>query len=80
MTVIIEGTEHVTAADAAVQLNTTQLRILMLVKEQALVGKLLDGTWYISRPSLACAEVHGTDRKESTGCRSYCSSSGCGCR
>jgi hypothetical protein len=80
MALLIDGVEHVTAEEAAGILNTTRLRVLMLLKEKALVGTLENGTWYISRPSLACAEAHGTDQHVAKGCRTYCSSSGCGCK
>jgi hypothetical protein len=80
VTVRIDGEDYVTAEEAAGILNTTQLRVLMLVKEQALVGRQVEGIWYISRPSLACAEAHGTDQHAAKGCQTYCSSSGCGCK
>jgi hypothetical protein len=80
MTLFIEGIEYVTAAEAAATLNTTPLRVMMLVKQKELVGQEVDGSWYISRPSLACATAHGTDRMVANGCQSYCKSSGCGCR
>ena len=80
MAIMIDGVEHVTAEEAAQQLSTTQMRILMLLKEQALVGSQVDGVWYVSQPSLACASAHGTDQHVAKGCRTYCSSSGCGCK
>ena len=80
MAMIIDGVEHVTAEDAAAILKTTQMRVLMLVKELSLEGRQVDGIWYISRPSLACTKDLGTTPRDGKGCRTHCSSSGCGCR
>ncbi len=80
MAILIDGVEHVTAEEAAQQLSTTPMRILMLLKEQALVGSQQEDGWYVSQPSVACALTHGTDQHVSKGCRTHCSSSGCGCK
>ena len=77
---IINDVEYVTAAAAAEVLNTTPLRVLMLVKGQSLAGWHEEDTWYISRPSLLCAKDLGTTPRDLKGCRTHCSSSGCGCR
>jgi hypothetical protein len=79
MAIIIDEVAHVTLEEAAEVLNTTQLRVLMLIKEQALAGSEVNGAWYISNPSLACAVAHGKDQRTARGCNTYCSSSGCGC-
>lgn len=76
----IDGIEYLTAAEAATHLNTTPLRVLMLVKEQQLMGRQVGDAWYISRPSLDCVAVHGIGRPAAKGCHSQCSSAGCGCR
>lgn len=80
MAILIDGIEHVTAEEAAQQLRTTPMRILMLLKEQALTGSQQEGGWYVSQPSVACALAHGTDQHVAKGCRTHCSSSGCGCK
>lgn len=80
MAILIGGVEHVTAEAAAQQLSTTPMRILMLLKAQALEGSQVDGVWYVSQPSLACALAHGTDQHVAKGCHTHCSSSGCGCK
>ena len=77
---MIEGVAHVTAAAAAGQLETTQLRVLMLLKEKALTGTMLDGEWFVTSESLACCRVHGQDRRVASGCATSCSSGGCGCK
>ena len=80
MGILIDNTEYVTAAEAAEELETTIPRILMLLRDKALVGTRVDGEWYVARDSLACGKAHGRDMKELKGCATYCSSSGCGCK
>ena len=81
MAIIVDDVEHVTAAEAAAELKTTPLRVLMLVKEQVLAGRQLHDQWIISRSSLECAKVHGIARPAGeASCRTSCSGSGCGCR
>jgi hypothetical protein len=76
---MIDGKEHITAAEAADQLETTITRVLMLLREKALAGTCQGGAWYVALDSVACAKVHGVERKTVTGCASHCSSGGCGC-
>jgi hypothetical protein len=52
MTVEINGIPSVPAAVAAEELATTQLKILMLIKQKALCGEMIDGEWYVTRESL----------------------------
>ncbi|NJD91384.1 MAG: hypothetical protein FIA91_07715 [Geobacter sp.] len=80
MALFIDGVEHVTAAVAAEKLATTLPRILMLLKSQELKGVQIDGDWFVTSESLACAKAHGVDMKVAKGCASYCKSSGCGCK
>lgn len=80
MTRIIDNREYLTTKDAAAALNTTVTRILMLLKTHALDGAEVAGEWYVAADSLACATAHGSDLKTVTGCASYCTSNGCGCK
>lgn len=66
--------------EAAAALQTTHLRVLMLLKEKELVGEEIDGAWFVTRESLKCCMTHGKDLKVQMGCKSYCSSGGCGCK
>ena len=77
---VIDGKEYVTAGEAAARLETTMTRVLMMLKAQELTGVQVDGDWFVTSESLACARTHGSDRKTVNGCASYCSSGGCGCR
>ncbi len=80
MAVTINTTEYLSSAEAAEELKTTIPRVLMLLRENALEGTLLDGEWYVAKNSVACGK--GRDREVNTikGCASHCSSGGCGCR
>jgi hypothetical protein len=77
---MIDGISCISAAEAASELNTTQLKIMMLLKQKALIGMELDGEWFVTRDSLECCKTHGIVMKVETGCKTYCSSGGCGCK
>ncbi len=73
--------EYLTVDSVAVDLATTPLRVLMLVKEKALKGELRDGTWLVTRESLECFKSNGADLTlQTASCRTSCSSSGCSCK
>lgn len=79
MTVVIDGIEYLPAATAAEQLATTETRILMLLKNNALAGELIDGSWLVTTASLACYDQNGSEQEKELSCRTSCISSGCGC-
>ena len=76
----IDGIDYVTADEAAELLATTPMRVLMLMRDKALVGMQVEGEWLVSRDSVACCKAYGADMKEAKGCATYCSSKGCGCK
>jgi len=80
METMINGTPHVTAAEAAQFLHTTQLRVLMLLKRNDLAGCQAEGEWFVEKRSLDCLKRHGIDPPEMAACRAACSSSACGCK
>ncbi len=75
----IDGVSYMTATEAAAKLETTGLRILMLLKEKSLQGVMVDGEWYVTSGSVECYQAHGEDVKGTKGCQSDCLS-GCGCK
>jgi len=79
MTVVIDGIEYLTASTVAQQLETTETKILMLLKQKALVGELIEGTWFVTTASLACYDAHARQPEKQANCRTSCSSTGCGC-
>jgi len=78
MTVVIDAIEYLPAAAAAEQLATTETKILMLLKKNALIGGLIDGAWFVTTASLACYDPEAAQEKELP-CRTGCSGSSCGC-
>ncbi|KAF0219204.1 MAG: hypothetical protein FD174_2290 [Geobacteraceae bacterium] len=75
-----DSQDLITVEEAAAELQTTHLRVLMLLKEKALVGAEIDGTWFVTRESLKCCVAHGKDLKVQMGCKTSCSTGGCGCK
>lgn len=69
----------VTVAEAAEELATTQIKVLMLLKQKELEGELVNEEWAVSRASLDCLKKHGLKPAEQASCRTSCKSSGCGC-
>ena len=76
----LNGTYHVPAAEAALELQTTTLRVLMLLKQKKLAGQQVGEEWYVERNSLDCLKRHGVDPLEMAVCRTACSSSSCNCK
>jgi hypothetical protein len=76
---LTEGTTKLHMAKAAQELQTTEMKVLMLLKNKALLGEEIDGEWYVYQESLECFKAHGKDMKVEAGCKTYCSSGGCGC-
>ena len=70
---------YVTIDEAAQLLDTTPTRILMLLRQKALEGVQQGSDWLVSRESIACCKTHGRDMKQEQGCKTYCTSGGCGC-
>lgn len=79
MTVVIDGIEYLPAAIVAQQLETTETKVLMLLKQKALGGELIEGAWFVTTASLACYDAHAREPEKQQQCRTSCSSSGCGC-
>jgi hypothetical protein len=77
---ILDGKPHVEAEDAARELQTTHLRLLMLLKQEKLAGCQVGGEWFVERSSLDCLKKHGLDPLEMAACRTSCSASSCGCK
>jgi hypothetical protein len=72
------GTEFISISEAAAYLETTETRILMMLKKQELVGKQDDDVWYVDKASLQlCGKPKPSDFKK-TGCGGGCGSGGCG--
>ena len=71
-------TNFVPIAEAAQLLETTEMRVLMLLKKNELQGKMEDEAWYVDRSSLKlCEKPKAADIVRPGGCGGGCGS-GCG--
>lgn len=75
------GTVYVPASAAARLLDTTETRVLMMLKKDELQGKQVDDEWYVDKASLQlCGKPKASDVVRPGGCGGGCSSgSGGGC-
>ncbi|MFZ2951350.1 MAG: hypothetical protein WA003_17885, partial [Desulfuromonadaceae bacterium] len=56
------GTVFVPIAAAAQLLETTEMRVLMMLKKNELQGKMVDEAWYVDRSSLQlCSKPKAAD-------------------
>jgi hypothetical protein len=76
------GANYVAIADAARLLETTEMRVLMMLKKNELQGKMQDEAWYVDKASLQlCGKPQAADVVRPGGCGGGCGSgngSGCG--
>lgn len=73
------GADFITITEAASYLETTETRILMMLKKNELVGNQDEsGSWQIDKASLQlCGKPKPSDFTK-TGCGGGCGSGGCG--
>ncbi|MEI7815639.1 MAG: hypothetical protein WCI45_00480 [Desulfuromonadales bacterium] len=72
------GTNFVPIAEAALLLETTEMRVLMMLKKNELQGKTVDEAWYVDKSSLnICDKPKAADIVKAGGCGGGCGS-GCG--
>jgi len=73
------GSSFVPIAEAAQLLETTEMRVLMMLKKNELQGKMVDEAWYVERSSLQdCAKPKAADIVKPGGCGGGGCGSGCG--
>ena len=72
------GTSFIPIAEAAHLLETTEMRVLMMLKKKELEGKLEDEAWYVERSSLRLCEKPKAADIVKAGCGGGCGSGGCG--
>lgn len=74
----VAGTNFVPIAEAAQLLETTEMRVLMMLKKDELQGKMVDEAWYVDKSSLQlCDKPKAADVVRTGGCGGGCGS-GCG--
>ncbi|MCM0081401.1 hypothetical protein L4X63_07345 [Geomonas sp. Red32] len=76
MTLMMDGIEYVPVADAAMHLGTTELKILMLLRQKALCGTQIEGGWFVTSESLATYQPSAPEELPAAGCGGSCR--GCG--
>lgn len=76
----IMNEERITVSEAAGELGTTRLRLLMLLREGVVEGEQVDGEWHLSRASLDAIRAMGGPAPVSTSCRTSCTATTCGCK
>lgn len=79
MSRVIDGMEYLPVAAVAQQLATTELKILMLLKQKVLSGDLVDGAWLVTADSVAGYHPGQEEQGQDLSCRSSCKSAVCGC-
>jgi len=76
---INEKKDLVPVMEAAQELGTTGLNVMMRIKRGGLAGWEIEGKWYVTSESLEQYRRQGADRPGSALCVRNCSSkSGCG--
>jgi len=72
--------ELVGLESAARELNTTGLKLLMLIRGGKMAGSMAEGEWYVTR-SLECFRAHGggIPAAATPSCRTSCNASTCRC-
>lgn len=76
------GTSFVPIAEAAQLLETTEMRVLMMLKKNELQGKMENEAWFVDRSTLQlCEKPKAADIVRPGGCGGGCSggSGGKGC-
>lgn len=79
MTATLDGKACLTLPQAAAELSTTELRILMLVKQKVLEGAPTDEGWVVTRESVLRFDPADQETMAELQCRSTCTASRCGC-
>lgn len=69
----------VPAEEAARELETTVLNLLMHIKRGLLVGREIDGVWHVTSESLTAYRQEGKGEKARVVCRSGCGANKGGC-
>ena len=71
------GTSFVAIAEAAKLLETTEMRVLMMLKNNELQGKIEEESWYVDRSSLLLCDKPKAADIVKPGCGGSCGG-GCG--
>lgn len=75
----MEANEQISIMDAAREVGSTHLRLLMLIKQGALQGELRDGEWFVRRNALAGFATADGGSRPVPACAAKCKKSSCAC-
>ncbi|WP_243373418.1 helix-turn-helix domain-containing protein [Geotalea sp. SG265] len=73
----MDGTAFVTADEAAELLGTTAVQVLMLIRQKAVIGSLVEGEWLINADSVRQWLAAPAAKKQLKSCAGSCA--GCNC-
>lgn len=73
-----DAVKMVTLEEAAAELGSTGLRLLMMIREGTLVASESDGAWQISREVLDRLKRSGIAPLDQKRCPASCPATGCG--
>jgi hypothetical protein len=77
MEMLIEGVAHIPIDEAAAELKTTPVRILMLIRQGVMRGSQVDEEWFVEKKSMSCYRNYADEIQKPGGCKGSCSSGGC---
>lgn len=72
--------DQIVIEDAAKEVGSTPVRLLMLIKQGVIRGELQDGQWYVDREVLEGFAKADWDNRPILACAASCKASSCGCR
>ena len=76
MVKMIGGVPHIPMNEAARELGTTPLRIMMLIREGVMRGCLVDDEWFVEKGTLGCFRSYESEPGKPGGCGGSCPSGG----
>jgi len=76
MTVSMDGTDYLPITAVAERLGTTETKILMLLKQKALTGELVEGEWFVTAASVDGYAPPALGTAAATGCGGGCAACG----
>ncbi|ACM20940.1 hypothetical protein Geob_2590 [Geotalea daltonii FRC-32] len=77
MAKIIDETSFITAEEAADRLGTTNVQVLMLMRNKSLTGRLSEGEWLVTSESVARWQAAAPEERQLKICTGSCT--GCSC-
>lgn len=77
---VMSKDDRIFIEDAAKDVGSTPVRLLMLIKQGVIRGELQGGQWYVDREVLEGFAKADGDNRPILACAASCKASSCGCR